>query len=328
VAAPKVLITGATGFVGSHVVERLVDLGIPVRALVRAASMSRALEERGAEIVTGGLGDAEALGRAVHGVDVVLHLAASTHARSAAEYHRVNATGTRDLVEASLGASARPGRFVYLSSLAAVGPSRDGQPIHPEDEPRPLTAYGTSKLEGERVCLAAGSRLEVTVLRAPAVYGPGDRELYRFFRLAAAGIVPIPGGPSRRLQLLHVRDLAEAITRAVLAPAGKGIVHVADPASYAWEEVARLVADAVGVNARVVRIPTFFVEAGAAFVEGITRLTGRSSMLNREKARELLAPGWLCETETARVALGFETSVALPEGLRETARWYREHGWL
>jgi nucleoside-diphosphate-sugar epimerase len=328
VAAPKVLITGATGFVGSHVLDHLVRGGHPIRALVRPTSDTTKLAEIGAELVPGGLHDTASLGVAVRDVDVIIHQAAVTHARSEAEYHRVNEAGTRDLLNAALGTTPPPRRFLYLSSLAAAGPSYDGKPVEPEDEPRPLTAYGRSKLGGERACLEAHQRIEVVILRAPAVYGPGDRELLRFFRLAARGILPVPTGSPRPVQMVHVDDLARAIALGTQAPGAAGIMHIADPDPRPWEEVARMVAAAVGAKARVVRIPAGLVRAAAATVEGMMRVLGKSSLLNRDKAEELLAPAWLCETDRARTALGFESRIPLGRGLHDTARWYKDNAWL
>lgn len=326
-SAPRVLITGATGFVGSHVVELLASRSVSLRALVRTSSDTRQLVRHGAELVEGRLEDAAALRRAVAGCDAVLHLAALTHARTAAELERANAEGTRNLVAAATEASPGPRLVVYLSSLAAAGPVRDGRPIRPQDEPAPLTAYGRSKLAGERACLAAADRIGVTVVRAPAVYGPGDKELLRVFRMARRGVLLLPAGPERPLQLVHAGDLANALALAVGVPAA-GVVHVADPQAWTWEQVLRMVAEAVGVPGRIIRVPQQAVRWGAALAEWTAHLMGRSSLLNRDKARELLAPGWLCETGTARAAFGFEARTPLREGLRETAIWYRDNEWL
>lgn len=327
--ATRILITGATGFIGSHVVARFARLGIEARALVRPTSDVRRLRELDVACVTGSLTEPDTLRQAVAGVHVVVHLAALTHARSAAEYFRTNEAGTRELVRATLDTRPRPRRFVYLSSLAAVGPSvDDGRPVGPDDEPRPLTTYGRSKLAGERVCGEASGQLEIAVLRAPAVYGPGDRELFRFFRLAKLGIVPVPAGPPRLLQLVHVTDLADAIGRATTAPGVDGLFHIAEPRAWAWSDIGRMVGRALGRDARLIRVPGFALNVAAASSEFVNRLAGRGTVFNREKVRELLAPAWLCETETARVQLGFEAAIALPEGLRQTARWYEENRWL
>lgn len=322
----SVLVTGATGFVGSHLVERLVGSGVRVRALVRSTSDVSRLERLGVERAVGSLEDAGALVRALEGVEVVFHLAALTYARREADLERVNAAGTRVVVEASRRAGVR--RLVYLSSLAAPGPSLDGRPVTAEEPARPLTAYGRSKLAGERACLEASGALESVILRAPAVYGPRDREMLRFFRYAARGVLPVPGGPERRLQMVHARDLAEGLARAAAAPSARGIYHVAEPRDYTWTEIVGHIARAVGRRALRVRVPRPLVRVAGATSEWGAALVGRTTIFNRDKVRELLAPGWLCETETLRKDAGFTARIALPDGLEETATWYRANGWL
>lgn len=324
----RILITGATGFVGSHLVEALAARGARIRALVRESSDASLLRQHDAELVRGSLGDRPALERAVEGVEVVYHLAALTYARSEAELARVNGAGTRALLEAALAAGTRPRRVVYLSSLAAAGPALDGRPVRADDPPRPLTAYGRAKLEGERACLEVRDALETVALRAPAVYGPRDREMLRFFRYAARGIVPLPAGPDRSVQLVHARDLAAALVLAADAPATAGVYHVAEPRVYTWTDVVHHIGGAVGRRVRPVPVPAPVVHAAAALSEWGAALRGRATMFNRDKVRELLAPGWTCETESLRRDFGFETRIPLPDGLKETAAWYRAHGWL
>src|SRR5690606_18980946 len=159
-------------------------------------------------------------------------------------------------------------------------------------------------------------------------YGPRDRDLLHFFRLAARGILPVPTGPARPLQLIHAEDLADAVVRASITPDAEGIFHVAESAAYAWLDVVRLVAAAVGVRGRVVPVPAPLVRVAGWASETVGRATGRASIFDRDKAREMLAPGWLCEVEPARRRLGFESRIPLPEGLGGTAQWYRNEGWL
>jgi nucleoside-diphosphate-sugar epimerase len=321
-------LTGATGFVGSHVAEALSRAGIRVRALIRKTSDARRIREFGVECIECALTDQTGLARAVEGTAAVIHLAGLTRARTDEEYHRTNVAATEALVRAVVGAEDRPHRFVFLSSLAAVGPSYGGRPVRPEDEPRPLTAYGRSKQAGEAACLGVAADVEVVVLRAPAVYGPRDRDLYQFFRLAARGFLPMPTGPARPLQLVHVEDLADAVLRAATVPGATGIMHIAEDRAHAWEEIARMVARAVGRRARIVKIPAALISRVAAWSEWWAGITGAATIFNRDKARELLAPGWLCETEHARMQLGFVARVPLAEGLERTAIWYRNEGWL
>ena len=319
------LVTGATGFVGSHLVEVLAQAGVDVRALVRRTSDTAALQALGIARVVGTLDDARALGEAAAGVDVVYHLAALTRARTREEYFRANAEGASAVAGAAAAAGAR---LVYLSSLAAVGPSEAGRPVAEGDTPRPITDYGRSKLAGEAACISASKGGALVILRAPAVYGPRDRDLYRFFSMAARGFIAMPTGAERRLQMIHVRDLTQALVCAGQACDPGQVYHVAEARVYGWAEVAQLVAEAVGVRVRVVRVPAALVRGAAAASELGARLVGRATIFNRDKARELLASGWLCETAAAERDLGFVARTPLASGLRETAEWYRSRGWL
>lgn len=325
-AIETVLVTGATGFIGSHVVEVAPSFRLRMRALVRKATDAARLKEAGFECVQGSLDDAAALTDAVSGVDAVLHLAAAKKGRTPGEYERANVAGTQAVVKAMLAARAR--RLVYLSSLAAVGPPVNGRPVTRDDPPRPLTTYGRTKLAGEIACQAVSDRLEIAILRAPGVYGPRDRDIYEFFRLAKFGVVPLPAAAVGQLQMIHARDLARALLLAATSPGARGVYHVAEKRAYGWEEMARMVGFALGRKVWVPRVPGFALIAAANVSETISGLLGKSTIFNREKADELMVPAWLCETEMARRDFGFEAAIPLQEGLNETANWYRQHGWL
>ncbi len=319
----EILITGATGFVGSHVIELLGRRGLRARALVRETSDTSLIRRHGIECVLGDITESASLRSAVRGADVVLHLAAATRALTPEEFFRVNAGGTRNL----LGAIGHQSgcRMVLLSSLAAAGPAR-GREVRPDDEPRPITAYGRSKVEAERELLAHGG-VSAVVLRPPAVYGPRDRDLLTFFKLAGRGILPALGGTDRRLQMIHAADLAEAVLFAAEGSA-TGIFHVAEPRSYTWGDVLQYVADAVGRRGVRVRVPGPLVRLAGAVSEISARVTRRPVIFDRDKASELLADEWLCETDAAFEAFGFRASVPLKDGLKATADWYKAHGWL
>lgn len=326
--ARRVLVTGGTGFIGPHVVAALIEQGFRPRVLVRSTSNVAQLTALGAESFVGGLDDPDRLAQAVEGVATVIHLAAVTRARSEHEYYQVNAEGTRNLINAVRAAHPRPRRFIYVSSLAAAGPAVDGTPVRVQDVPRPITAYGRSKLLGEEACLAVPSEIEVVILRPPAVYGPGDRDLFRCFQMARYGILPVPSGPTRWVQFIHVHDLMNALLCAVTATHAGGVYHVAEPQPYAWGQITDWLAKAVGRQVWAVRVPPWGVRAAAAVSEFGAAMIGRATIFNREKAEELLAPGWLCETEAVKRDLGFEVRIPLPQGLVGTASWYREQGWL
>lgn len=323
----RALITGATGFVGGHLVERLAADGWELHALVRSTSDTRLLEERQVKRWTGDLHDAELLRRACDGVDVVFHLAAVTAARSEAGYEHANVEGTRVLVDAVTAADHRPRRLVYLSSYAACGPAPEGGSVRLEDPPAPLTAYGRTKLAGERVVRGLeGNGVEVVVIRAPAVYGPGDPALLPYFRLIRRGLAPLPGKGESRLHLIFAPDLAGALEAAATAPVGT--YPVAAPAVHRWSEVVDTIAEVMERRPVRLPLPASLVRAAAGATQAAGALAGRAVPFNREKAEEMLAPGWVCDLSGSDAVLPPERATSLREGISRTVRWYIRRGWL
>jgi dihydroflavonol-4-reductase len=320
-------LTGATGFVGTHLAERLVADGWRVRALVRRSSDTGALERLGAERFVGDLDDRAALRRAMGGADTVFHLAAATFARSEEEFVRSNVGGAENVATAAVAAGPRPRRLVYLSSYAACGPALNGRSRTSEEPPEPLTAYGRTKLAGERAFdVLAEQGIEVAILRAPAVYGPGDRALLSYFRLVRWGIAPVPAGAERRLHLVFAPDLAAAIARAADAPAGT--YAVAEPVEHRWSDVVEAIARSMGRRPLRIPLPVPLVRVAAATTELAGRLAGRAAPFNREKAREMLAEAWICDLAGSEALLPAAQATPLDEGMESTIQWYRAQGWL
>ena len=317
------LITGATGFVGGHLVRRLAAAGWKVRALVRPTSDTRLLDEVGAERVPGDLHALDALREAADGADTVFHLAALTIARGEDPFRRANAEGTANVVQGVLSAPRRPRRLVYLSSYAACGPARNGRPRAAHETAEPLTAYGRTKLQGEdAVRRAEREGVETVILRAPPVYGPGDKALLPYFRLVKRRLAPAPAGPELRTHMVYVEDLAAALHAAADAP--PGTYAVAEPVEHRWGTVVDRMADALGT--RPVRVPL-----PPALVRGAGRVAGwfgGLGVFDREKAEEMLAPAWLCDLEGLDALLPQGTATPLAEGIARTARWYQENGWV
>lgn len=323
----KTLVTGATGFVGSHLVDRLVAEGVQVVCLVRTTSDPAWIAGTGAEIRRANWDDETVLADAMGGADVVVHAAGLTRGRTAGEYMAANAGVTARLVAAATRAGV--GRFVYISSLAAVGPNPTEIPMTESDLARPVDHYGRSKLAGEAVVLAAGGPMAVTIVRPPAVYGPRDRNFLPLFRTARRwGVVPAIGGRDKLVSFVYAADLAEGIYRAGVAPAAAGQTYFIGSGTHSMGDVAAAMAQALGRPLRIVRVPKPLALLAGEFGQLAWALTGRSRILSRRKIRDLLQPRWTCTWEKARRDLAYQPAFDLPAGMKQTADWYIREGWL
>ena len=325
----RVLVTGGTGFIGSHLVEALLARGHEVRCLVRDTRRLGWISGLpSVTIAHGDMAEPRSLLEAMRGVDQVYHVAGLTRACAAREFFHVNGEGTRHLVDACLEALRGPRRLVHLSSLAAVGPMPMATACAENVSPRPVSPYGWSKLQGEAAVLGVRDRLHVTVLRPPVVYGPRDRGVLEVTRWVARGLLPMPGGPSRTLSLCYVQDLVTALLTAGEAEVPSGeIFHVASEGAFTWEQVGNALGEALGVQPALLRIPLPILLALATGADAWAWLAGRPGYFSRGKVREA-AGHWLCDTSKARQQLGVVSSVGLRKGAAATVKWYREAGWL
>ncbi len=319
-----IAVTGATGFVGSSLVEALLAGGARPRLLVRDPARLAPSAREGAEAVFGDLGDERALRELLSGCGTVLHLAGLVRAAHESEFDLVNRAGTEGVVRVR-DASAPGAVLVYVSSLAAAGPSAEPRGKRPDEVAEPVSAYGRSKLAGERAVREGGGRW--VVVRPPAIYGPRDTDVLQFFRMAARGAVPLPAG-ERWVTVAHVADVVRAILAAARGDLWGSIVHLGEPEPRPMAELVAALAAAGGVRARVVAVPSPIVRAAGWAGSAARRLGLRRMPLTADKARELLACHWTADSAASLRRLGLEGFVPFPVGARETWAWYRSHGWV
>jgi dihydroflavonol-4-reductase len=326
----KVLLTGGTGLVGSHLAERLLELGYQVRCLLRYPNRRRWLSDLPVEVAPGDVTVPNTLPHAIQGVDAVVHAAALTTARNPDDYYIANAQGTANLLQACIEASPQPKRFLYCSSQAAAGPAPPGRALTASHPPNPITDYGKSKLQGEREVAKVADAMETVIIRPTAVFGPRDTEIFLYVKtMAKWRIKPFFGSSKHILSLIYVKDLVEALICALQVPQPKlpkQPLFVADPQPRTWANVTAIIEQALGYKTLPVSMPAFLVTAVAALAE-IT--SGRQpSTFNRQKAREMLAPSWWCDPQPTIESLGWNSITPLPEAIQATVQWYRQQQWI
>lgn len=318
----RILVTGATGFIGSHLVERLLKEGHEVWALVRR----KGLLPHGVNVLYGDLVTGEL--PPLRGFDHVFHLAALTRAVVTDDYYRVNFLGTKRLVEKLLEEGGVKGKFVFLSSLSAQGPTSGLKPSTEEDPPSPVSPYGKSKLQAEEFLQGLSDKLEILIIRPSIVYGPRDTYMLEFFRLIKKGFLPLLK-KDQRLSLCYVADLVEALWLSLSAKAPSGeVVCVSDGKAYPLRHIADMVALILGVKYRTIRVPFVIAMGVVLFNELWGRIRKRPPAFGINKFLEAYQEAWVCDIGKAKALLGFKPKYSLKEGLEITLKWYLERGWL
>ncbi len=317
-----VLVTGGTGFIGSHLVEALCARQRPVKCLVRRDVRL----PPGAEPVHGDLNSGQGIAEALSGVETVIHLAGVTKAFTSDEYYSGNARPTENLAKA-VRASGQRIRLVHVSSVAAVGPSLDGQPVSEDTAPHPVSIYGKSKLEGEKIVrdVLPGA----VFVRPPVVYGPRDTAVFQLFKSISQGLAIEIAGPERYAQAIYVKDLVEGLLTAARSPEAAGRTYfLAHPDPLSWTQLRSVAAAVMHKKPRVLKIPASLAFAVGGCAELWSRLTGKPGIVSRDKIHEAVYTNWTCDTNRAARELGFHARTSLADGIAATLKWYKEAGWL
>ncbi|RMG57392.1 MAG: NAD-dependent epimerase/dehydratase family protein [Deltaproteobacteria bacterium] len=325
----RVFVTGGSGFIGRNFVEKAVSRGWSLTCLVRNREKAAWMESLpGLRIVVGHLHAPDTYAGALEEVDYVVHLAGLTKATRVEEFYRVNSEGTRVFSQTVADSGREVKKALLVSSLSVAGPATSKKPAREESPPEPITHYGRSKLEGERHFTEILTRIPTVVIRPPVVYGPGDRDVFLYFRMAKRGLILFSGRLEMELSLIHVEDLTEAIIRALLARESDGkTYYVSDGEVHQVGEVFGELLKIAG-RGKVVLLPPLAGRVAGRVGDILSRFLGKPALVNSDKVKEALAEGWVCDSGKIERELGFTPRIDISRGLRETWEWYLQEGWL
>jgi nucleoside-diphosphate-sugar epimerase len=324
---PRALVTGANGFIGSHLVRELLDRGYEVNCLVRATSDLRSLAGLPVRLFIGDVRDPSSLVAPLQNVDYVFHLAAALLVTSQEEFDETNTQGTLNLLKAAAAQSPQQlKRFLYASSEAAVGPGQDATALDESAPLRPISWYGESKKNAEAHVRSFGNELPWTIVRFSSVYGEREQDISQAFPAIEKGLLPKIGVEEKATVLVYVRDVVRAVVDAAESPNTVGeIYHIAHPRVWSAEDVTRTIAAAMGhPDGLMFPVPTALLQLVAPLAELIHEFDRQRPKLTRDKARELSQRFWVIDPAKAKRDFGWEAAFDLPEGMRRTTAYWLE----
>ena len=296
-----ILVTGATGFVGSHLVDYLLDRNCIVHCTVRNSSNMQWLDPTRLRLHKSDLSDIDSLKEALENTDYVFHCAGITKAKTREEYFLSNAEACNMLYQACSKFGKKLKSIVHLSSLAATGPSELDKPVDESTECKPITYYGKSKLAGEKIAQEFSKSLPITILRPPVVYGPRETDFYNYLKTISKGWNPIVGRVRRELSIIYVTDLIHAMVKATSqSPGNENIFFITDGDYHQWSDVAKISMNHLGVNAKTIVIPENIIRPIASLMELFSLKSSQPALLNRQKVKEICEQSWTASSSKRR----------------------------
>ena len=326
---PIAVITGANGFVGSHLVDLLLEKKYKVRCLVRKTSNMRWLEGKDIEVIDTGLLDKEGLRKAFKDASYIFHVAGVVKSKKSEGYFKGNVDTTRILLETALEFKDSIKRILIVSSLTATGPSLNGSPVNEETECRPITTYGRSKLAEEKLAQTYMDKLPITICRAPAVYGERDTEILIFFKTFNKGLMTTIGFNKKEISLIHVIDLVNGFYLAAVNDKSKNQIYfISSEKYYTWEEIGKVTSKVIGKTPVKIKVPHSIVFSIASVAQFFAAFSPNPATLNIEKAKDITQTLWTCDTSKAVNQLNYHQKISIEEGIKRTVDWYKKMKWI
>ncbi len=323
------VVTGGSGFVGSHLVDLLLEKGYEVRCIVRKTSNLRWLRGKEVTIHECGLFDSEGLKEVLTGADYLYHVAGVVRSKTKKGFFRGNVDTTKTLLEVISANNIKLKRFLIVSSLTACGPSLDGKPCSESTIPKPITTYGKSKLAEEELAKQFMDHIPITICRAPAIYGERESDIYAMFKSVQKGLMTLVGFNNKKLSLIHGRDFVKGIFLAAESENTAGEIYfVSSEEIYDWNQVSDAMEKALGKKAIRIRIPHFLIYVIGGISHFINYFSSKPATFNLEKARDFVQENWTCDASKAKRDFGFSQQISLEEGMKSTVAWYRDNKWL
>lgn len=325
----KALVTGATGFVGSHLVDKLIEKNYEVYCLKRKTSSTKWLDGKNIKYVEGDLFSNEELEKCIKDMDYVFHVAGVVKAKTKEGFYHGNSDSTKNLLEITYKVNPGLKKFIYVSSLAACGPAKTDKPVDESTVPDPITTYGLSKLKAEEEVYKFRDKFPISIISPPAVFGPRDTEILIYFKTFSKGLNSVIGFNAKYLSLVYVEDLVDGIILAAENNKADGQKYfVCFDKAYNWDEIGSLTSKLLGKKALKIRLPHSVLYSVGYLAELFSTFSSKPATLNIEKCKDITQLRWVCSNEKAKRELGFKAKYSLEKSFKKTIDWYKEMKWI
>lgn len=323
------VVTGGTGFVGSHLVDLLITKNFEVRCIIRKTSSLKWLEGKNVKIYNSGLFDKAGLAEVLKDADYLFHVAGVVRSKTKEGFFKGNVETTKNLLEVISELNNKIKRVVIVSSLTACGPSKNGKPVTEETVPQPITTYGKSKLAEEKLAQEYMKKIPITICRAPAIYGEREADIYAMFKGVSKGVMTLVGFNNKKLSLIHGRDFVNGLYLSAISEKAKNQIYfISSEEIYDWSQVSDAMEKAVGKKAFRLKIPHSIIYLVGGISHIANYFSSKPATFNFEKAKDFVQESWTCDTSKAIRDIGYTQQISLEDGMKITADWYKEHKWL